>query len=205
MEHRESGLATIRQFIEVIWNQGKVERVREFVHPAYSIGGVGAGPDWVATNVARFRRAFPDLTVSIEQAVAQDGVVATRLRMRGTHLGQWKDFLPSGRRVDYEEAAFWRIDRETGLIASGDFVANTLVVRIQIGALPETIWSKPLTTREPRHRTSRHRKRPAQAIPDPDGDGMTPRDPGINPGLSVTCFSAKDWIGMRVRRSLGRE
>jgi predicted ester cyclase len=94
------------------------------------------GPDWVIANVTRFRHAFPDLTVEIEEIVASRDLVAVRTRLRGTHLGTWKAVAATGLRVDYQEAAFWTFDPKTSLIRRGHFIADGLTLRIQLGLLP---------------------------------------------------------------------
>lgn len=133
----------VRDFIAVVWNAGDTSMARMYIHPEYTVDGEEAGPDWVATNAARFRHAFPDLKVTVEQIAASDDLVAVRLRMQGTHLGIWKDVAPTGRRVDYQEASFWTVDAETGLIRSGHFVADALTPRIQLGLLPPSVWQNP--------------------------------------------------------------
>lgn len=138
--------SVIRDFITSIWNAGDTTAVRSYIHPEYSVDGEIVGPDWVATNVARFRYAFPDLTMTIEQIVAAGDLVAIRLRMQGTHLGQWKGIAPTHHQVDYQEAAFWTVDLETGLVRSGHFVADALTLRIQLGLLPSSIWQNPGTS-----------------------------------------------------------
>lgn len=133
----------VRAFIATVWNAGKISDVHNCIHPEYSVDGQTVGKDWVEANVAQFRLAFPNLTVTIEQIVAADETVAARLRMQGTHLGQWKGIAPTHRRVDYQEAAFWTVDPETGLIRSGHFVADALTLRVQLGLLPSTAWQNP--------------------------------------------------------------
>ena len=133
----------VRGFIATVWNAGDTATVRSYIHPEYGVDGETVGPAWVAANVAQFRRAFPDLTVTIEQIVAAGDLVAVRLRMQGTHLGQWKDIAPTLRPVDYQEAAFWTVDPETSLIRSGHFVADALTLRIQLGLLSSSAWQNP--------------------------------------------------------------
>jgi len=60
------------------------------------------------------------------------------LRLRGTHLGEWKGWPPTGRTVDYREAAFWTF--EDGKLRAGQFVADTLSLRVQLGIIPATAW-----------------------------------------------------------------
>lgn len=133
----------VRDFISTVWNAGDTSMVRSFIHPRYEVGGregKTVGTEWVIANVTTFRHAFPDLTIEIEEMVASRDLVAVRTRLRGTHLGTWKEIAATGRQVDYQEAAFWTIDVGTGLIRRGSFIADGLTLRIQLGLLPASVW-----------------------------------------------------------------
>ncbi len=47
-----------------------------------------------------FRTAFPDVTIELEDVVAEDDRVAFRSTMRGTHLGEFLGIGPTGRTVE---------------------------------------------------------------------------------------------------------
>lgn len=130
----------VRDFISTVWNAGDTSMVRSFIHPRYEVEGKTVGTEWVIANVTTFRHAFPDLTIEIEEIVASRDLVAVRTRLRGTHLGTWKEIAATGRQVDYQEAAFWTIDVGTGLIRRGSFIADALTLRIQLGLLPASVW-----------------------------------------------------------------
>lgn len=131
--------ALVREFIDVVWNAGRTARVGDFIHPDYAVDGTMAGPSWVADNVIAYRTAFPDLVVTIDSVVADGGRVATLLRLQGTHRGPWKGIPGTGHAVDYREAAFWTMSE--GRIIAGAFVAESLVLRVQLGQVPAAVWS----------------------------------------------------------------
>jgi len=66
-------------------------------------------------GAAMFRRAFPDLHAEIEDIFASGDRVAVRLRMRGTHQGEYLGIPASGRSLSYVSHEFYRV--EDGLIA----------------------------------------------------------------------------------------
>jgi steroid delta-isomerase-like uncharacterized protein len=61
------------------------------------------------------RRAFPDLRARIEDVVAADDRVALRLRLHGTHTGEFLGIAATGRPIEYVSHEFYRI--ADGLIA----------------------------------------------------------------------------------------
>jgi predicted ester cyclase len=140
----------IRQFIDVIWNLGETDRIAEFIHEDYAVDGTVVGPGWVADNVASYRLAFPDLEVAIVETVSDRNHVAALLRLRGTHQGLWRGILATGLPVDYREAAFWSFSG--GKIVSGQFVAESLTLRVQLGQIPRSVWTGDMlgkTSRDP--------------------------------------------------------
>jgi steroid delta-isomerase-like uncharacterized protein len=68
-----------------------------------------AGPEGVKTQVRKLRAAFPDLTVTIEDLVAEGDLVAVRGTWRGTHQGTFRGVPPIGRRIQLSGMAFWRV------------------------------------------------------------------------------------------------
>ena len=68
-----------------------------------------AGPECVKARARALRAAFPDLTVTIEDLVAEGDLVAVRATWRGTHQGSFRGVLPIGRRIELCGMAFWRI------------------------------------------------------------------------------------------------
>ena len=130
----ESNKSVIQQFIQTVWNDGDLTRIEEFVSPAYQIPGGGHGPAGVRQNVSRFRSAFPDLTVTIDDLVAEEQTVVTWLNLEGTNTGSFKGYAPSGNHVRWWEVAFWQL--EEGKIVGGKFAADMLGVRQGIGAIP---------------------------------------------------------------------
>jgi steroid delta-isomerase-like uncharacterized protein len=61
------------------------------------------------------RHAFPDLEAHIEDVVAAGDKVAVRLRLRGTHSGEFLGIPATGRTIEYVSHEFYRI--ADGLIA----------------------------------------------------------------------------------------
>jgi predicted ester cyclase len=54
-----------------------------------------------AIDVARtFRSAFPDVTIQLEQLVGEGDFVVSRVRLSGTHKGEFNGIAPTGKKID---------------------------------------------------------------------------------------------------------
>jgi len=67
------------------------------------------GPDGVKAHIKALRAAFPDLSVTIEDIVAEGDLVAVRGTWRGTHQGEFRGVPAIGRRIEFGGMVFWRI------------------------------------------------------------------------------------------------
>ena len=56
-------------------------------------------------TVAQFRASFPDLSMIVEDILAEGDKVALRFRARGTHHGAFGAFEASGRPIDFTGTA----------------------------------------------------------------------------------------------------
>lgn len=91
----------IRRYFEELFNQGRLELIDELLHPDYvnhsPSPGVPAGREGLRVIVPALRRAFPDLTYTLEEVVVGAEAIATRTTMRGTHRGDFFGLRASGR------------------------------------------------------------------------------------------------------------
>jgi steroid delta-isomerase-like uncharacterized protein len=78
-----------------------------------------------------FRRAFPDLHAEIEDIFGSGDRVAVRLRMHGTHEGEYLGIAATGRAVSYVSHEFYRV--EGGLIAEEWICSDMASLLRQIG------------------------------------------------------------------------
>ncbi|MDX6229912.1 MAG: hypothetical protein QOI76_3302 [Frankiales bacterium] len=99
---------TRRVFLEG-FGQGRLEVVDESLH-ASAVDRHPFGPDepdmraHLKGAITMLRGAMPDLTVSVEDLVAEGNQVAARVIMRGTHTGNPLFGQPAkGRRVEVEQ------------------------------------------------------------------------------------------------------
>lgn len=78
--------------------------------------------------------AFPDLTVTPEDMLAEDDRVATRLVLEGTHEGEYLGVTATGNEARYHANAFFRI--EEGLIVERWVLADLHSLLVQLDVSP---------------------------------------------------------------------
>lgn len=99
----EQNKAVYRRFIQEVFNEGRLDALDSLLSPNYVLHdpppGAPPGPQAVAAVVAMFRAAFPDLTIEIEELVAEGDQVCARATTRGTHRGTIFGLAATGRTV----------------------------------------------------------------------------------------------------------
>ena len=131
--------ALVRRQEEDLFSGGSLELADEIYAPDY-VGHDPSNPEEVRglqaakQAAADYRRAFPDLRVTVEDLIAEGDKVAARLRVRGTHLGDLNGIAPTGRRVDFTGIVMSRV--EGGRIAEDWANFDDLGMMRQLGVTP---------------------------------------------------------------------
>ncbi|HEV7371527.1 ester cyclase [Arenibaculum sp.] len=127
----------VRRFIEQVWQQGRVERITDFVTAGFVENAYEPRTrEGHAATVRTLLAAVPDAAWTIERTTAQDDRVVCELRVRGTHLGPFRAIPASGNRIDARQYRTFRI--EGGLIAEHWALFDTAAFLRQIEAAPHT-------------------------------------------------------------------
>jgi steroid delta-isomerase-like uncharacterized protein len=85
--------------------------------------------------IAMFKSAFPDMSPTVEDVVAEGDEVVTRVTLRGAHQGESEEFgPPTGRRVEVQGITIHRI--EGGKIAEEWNSYDNLSLLQQLGLAP---------------------------------------------------------------------
>ena len=85
--------------------------------------------------IAMFKSAFPDMSPTVEDVVAEGDEVVTRVTLRGTHQGESEEFgPPTGRRVEVQGITIHRI--EGGKIVEEWNSYDNLSLLQQLGLAP---------------------------------------------------------------------
>ena len=108
-----------RWFVEV-WNKGRAAVISEMLADDAVIHGLGADLHGAAEFQrfhSAYRDAYPDVTIEIDDLVAEGDIVAVRWSASGTHRGDGLGFAATGRHVQFSGMTFVRV--ADGRLAEG--------------------------------------------------------------------------------------
>lgn len=108
--------AVIQRWFEEVWNKGREEAIDELFAEDGIANGLAdetgeslRGPTGFKPFFQRFRNAFPDIEVIVEDTVSEGDKVAARCRVRGTHRGDTLGFVATNNAVDFTGICIVRI------------------------------------------------------------------------------------------------
>lgn len=124
--------AVVERWFDEVWNEGNEQSLRELLAPTAIIHNLPVEKTLVNDSqaaltamVRQFRGAFPDLRISVDEAIAEGDRVVARCTVRGTHSGDTLGMPATGQRVQFDGISIARI--ENGQIVEGwnnfDFLA----------------------------------------------------------------------------------
>ena len=128
------------RFNEEIWNNGKLDRLGEYVatnhrnHPTASAPDFGQGLQAFSQLVSMYRTAFPDAKFTIEDQIAEGDLVATRWTASGTHRGELFGVPATGKQVKVTGIFIDRFADGKIVESWGEF--DALGMMQQVGAIP---------------------------------------------------------------------
>jgi steroid delta-isomerase-like uncharacterized protein len=135
MSSSETNKSAVRKCFEEA-SRGNFDALEEILSPDYVVHPEGAeGIDGLTEMVEGYRRAFADLTISIEHQFTEGDNVATRYTIRGRHEGELFGVAPTGRDVEFSGLTISRC--RDGRIEEEWELVDSLGLLQQIGALPE--------------------------------------------------------------------
>jgi steroid delta-isomerase-like uncharacterized protein len=134
----------VRRHFEEIWNQRKMAACDELMADDFSehaaapfaatAPGKVHGPTAMRGTAEWLLGQFPDLSTRIESIVADEDMVAVRVRLTGTNSGKLNGFLPpSGKRFTSEHSHWFRI--EDGKLAEHWATRDDLSSMLQLGVV----------------------------------------------------------------------
>lgn len=104
----------VHSMFEEGWNRGIItsfdETVADSVLFHYAGSSQTLARDEMSQFVIRWREAFPDLRMDLEELIIEDDLAATRLTLSGTHEGVWAGAEPTGKQVSMALMMFFRFE-----------------------------------------------------------------------------------------------
>ena len=100
--------------------------------PDQNVQGIEEAKQYYSTYLS----AFPDISFTVEDVIAEGDKVVTRVTLRGTHQGEVEEFgPPTGRQVESQGLTIHRI--EGGKIVEEWNSYDNLSLMQQLGLVPE--------------------------------------------------------------------
>jgi steroid delta-isomerase-like uncharacterized protein len=91
------------------------------------------GHEGIRESMEMIMTAFPDITATVEDIVAEGDTVAMRVTLRGTHEGPFAGIDPTGRSFEVDNMVFTRV--EDGKITERWVLPDTLGMLRQLGVV----------------------------------------------------------------------
>jgi len=126
--------ALLRRWFDEVWVKGRVDAIDEMLARNALIHGLGPepqGPEEFKRFHAVYTSTFPDVTIQVEDILAEGNLVAARWSGTGTHRGEGLGFAATGMPVRFSGMVFVRV--ENGMFAEGWNIFNELGMFQQLG------------------------------------------------------------------------
>jgi steroid delta-isomerase-like uncharacterized protein len=138
----EANKSLVRRLIEEAVNKGNFGAVDEILSTDYVYSeptvGERRGRAGFKELVTMYRKAFPDLTMTIEEQIAEGDKVVTRMSGSGTHRGELLGTAPTGKHASGVRCVFvTRI--ANGKVVEDTVVYDTLGMLRQLGVVPTPV------------------------------------------------------------------
>jgi steroid delta-isomerase-like uncharacterized protein len=128
----------LRRLFEELFNRGDLDVADEIVAPNYvnhnPAPGETPGLDGQKTFVSYLRSSFPDIHFKIEDMIAAEDKVVTRVSITGTHQGEFAGIPATGKFAQVSAINIHRIS--DGQIQEGWLNWDNLGFMQQLGAIP---------------------------------------------------------------------
>lgn len=138
METPEQNAERTREFYERLMNQHDMAAMEEYLTPDFvdhnPPPNVEPGMAGVKQTMSQFLSAFPDMAVTVEEMIATDDKVVSRITLTGTHQGEFMGIAPTGNRIVYPGIDIVRIEGDKAAERWGYF--DDVGLLQQLGVAP---------------------------------------------------------------------
>ena len=134
----DANRAFARKWFEEVWQKHNMDAIEKMVAPGATIQNPASpqplhGPEGAREAVQRIMQGFPDLSVRIEDIVADEHQVGVHFIASGTHEGEFMGVSPTGQTVTVHGTSFQRLE-EGQVVEEWDLVDMLGVMR-QVGVV----------------------------------------------------------------------
>lgn len=133
----QSNSNVVRQFIEEVLNQGKIDAAEKFfwedMVEQVPLPGQGPGLDGLKNVLRGLRAAFPDMHWIIQEQISEGDRVLSRFEWAGTHRGTFLGVPATERPVTVWGMVVDRL--EGGKIKDTRIIMDTLGLMMQLGVV----------------------------------------------------------------------
>src|SRR6476646_11160137 len=130
--------AVIRNFVEEVLNQGRLERVDDFVILDFveldPLPGQQQGREGLKQVIGAFRAAFPDIHWVIEEMIGEGEKVFSRFTWHGTHRGEFFGVPATGKQIKVKGMVVDRV--VAGKMVESRILMDGLGMMKQFGVIP---------------------------------------------------------------------
>ncbi len=136
----EENKALLRRYVEEVLNKGNIDAVDKFFaadcvdHTAPP--GTPPGVDGIKQLLTATLAAFSNLYVTIEDMIAEEDKVVSRMTGLGTHTTKFMGVAPTGRELTIMQISIDRIAE--GKIVEHWGLADQMALMQQLGVVPST-------------------------------------------------------------------
>ncbi len=131
--------AQVRRLIDECWNKGNLKVIDEILTTDFVNNDPmdpSRGPEGAKTFVKKYRTAFPDCRIDIDEAISTNDKVVIRWHYSGTHRGQLEGIAPTGRRVNGTGLTIYHFQGDRIHEAYSNWDALTLMQQLGVVTLP---------------------------------------------------------------------
>ena len=133
----------VRRMNEEIWTEKNHDVIDELIAPncVFHAGDREfRGPDGYKTFFDAYVTAFPDLSIQINDLIAEGDHVVMSYTARGQHTGPLMGINPTGKQVKVGGVSISRFENEK--MVEGNTLWNEMSLMQQIGVVPESVGRK---------------------------------------------------------------
>ena len=134
----DANKAVLERFYAEVVNAGNLDLIDDLLTDDFveyeEIPGLTPDRAGVKQFFGQFKQAFPDATMTPQQMIAEGDLVAARVRIRGTHMGEFMGVPPTGKGIDVEAVDI--VQLRDGIATAHWGVTDLMAMMQQMGAIP---------------------------------------------------------------------